>query len=477
MLNCQLNGKEVTGKIMVKAETRFESPHKTTFWIVITILIALLGLGIFGAGGQVGIKIDPLKPAIGKRTPVKIELSEPRRGLVSVKVELIQDRNSVVLEEKTYKPSSQFLFWRAKTVRDAFEVEAGSTAMPSLTSGFASLRVTAARAKTWIRRPEPNIVEIKLPVRLAPPSLQITSSQTYVAQGGCEAVTYRVGETAVRDGVQAGNWWFPGYPMPWGGRQDRFAIFAVPYDMAQPRVRLIAEDEIGNQAEISFIDKLFPRTFKSDSIEVTESFMRKVVPEIMSQAPHIKDRGNLLDNYLAINRELRAENDQTLKQLASSSKPQFLWSRPFLRLPNAKVMAAFADHRTYMYQGRIIDHQYHLGYDLAVTRQYPVPAANDGIVVYARYFGIYGNTVIIDHGCGLQTIYGHLSSIAVKEGEEIKRGQILGKTGETGLAGGDHLHFCTLLQGLAVNPIEWWDGHWIKDRIAKKLGAAWPFAE
>jgi murein DD-endopeptidase MepM/ murein hydrolase activator NlpD len=144
-------------------------------------------------------------------------------------------------------------------------------------------------------------------------------------------------------------------------------------------------------------------------------------------------------------------------------------------MPNGKVMASFADGRTYLYQGKVIDHQDHLGYDLAVTRQAPVPATNDGIVLNAGFLGIYGNAVVIDHGYGLMSIYGHLSSIAVTEGQKVARGETIGKTGETGLAGGDHLHFCTLLQGLPVNPVEWWDSHWIKDRIANKLGPAFAF--
>ncbi len=167
----------------------------------------------------------------------------------------------------------------------------------------------------------------------------------------------------------------------------------------------------------------------------------------------------------------------TIRSLAARSRPEFMWTRPFVAVPNGKVMASFAQRRTYRYQGRAIDEQVHLGYDLAMTRTYPVPAANTGIVIYAKYLGIYGNTVIIDHGYGLQTIYGHLSSIAVNEGQKVSRGDIIGKTGETGLAGGDHLHYCTILQGLAVNPVEWWDGHWIRDRIAKKLGPALRFEE
>jgi murein DD-endopeptidase MepM/ murein hydrolase activator NlpD len=277
--------------------------------------------------------------------------------------------------------------------------------------------------------------------------------------------------------VRTGGWWFPGYPLPGGGKQDRFAFFAVPYDMAQPDVRLVAEDAAGNSAEMGFIDKFFPKPFKSDDLKIDDAFMNKVVPEILSQTPDMKDRGNLLENYLAINRELRRKDGDIIKSLAQKSKPAFLWSKPFAMIPNGKVMAAFADRRSYQYQGKKIDQQDHLGYDLAVTKQCPIPAANDGVVMYASYFGIYGNTVLIDHGYGLMSIYGHLSSIGVKEGQKVAKGDIIGKTGETGLAGGDHLHFCTILQGLPVNPSEWIDGHWIRDRIAKKLGSAFNYSE
>ena len=459
------------------AEERFSSGHsfKIPLLIVAALVLAFVLLGILRSGGTPLIVINPAMSAIGRRTPVSIEVSEPRRGLTHVKVELFQGENGVILEDKTYPGQGQFSFWGPKTGKAVLQVDVGREKLQSLTGGSATIRVTAERAGTWLRHPDPEIQEVTLPVRLTPPSIQVTSTQTYVAQGGCEVVVYRVGQSAVRDGVRSGNWWFPGFPLPGGGKQDRFALFAVPYDMAQPDVRLVVEDAAGNQGEMGFIDKFFPKPFKSDNMEINDTFMGKVVPEILSQSPEIKDRGSLLDNYLAINRELRQKNADALKAMAQKSRPAFLWTQPFVMLPNGKVMASFADRRTYIYQGRTVDHQDHLGFDLAVTKQAPVPAANDGIVAYARFFGIYGNAIVIDHGYGLLTIYGHLSSISVNEGQKIARGDIIGKTGETGLAGGDHLHFCTILQGLPVNPAEWWDGHWIKDRIARKLGPAFQF--
>jgi murein DD-endopeptidase MepM/ murein hydrolase activator NlpD len=133
------------------------------------------------------------------------------------------------------------------------------------------------------------------------------------------------------------------------------------------------------------------------------------------------------------------------------------------------VEANFADARTYTYQNAVIDNAYHLGFDLSVTKHYPVEAANSGNVAFVGDLGIYGNTIILDHGLGLFTLYSHLSSIDVKVGDSIKKTQIIGKTGETGLAAGDHLHFGVYLHGVAVLPKEWWDEKWLRDNIYPKL--------
>ncbi len=445
--------------------------------VCLLLLVGFLAIGVFRVGSPPVISISPETPVIGKRTAVKIQVEEPGRGLSSVKVELVQGDQVKTLAERSYAPRPQLRFWGAVTVRDTIGVEVGRDTVGGLKPGEATIRVEAGRTGTWLRHPGPAVQEIRLPVRLVPPTLQLNSSQIYVTQGGCGAIVYRVGESAVRDGVRSGDWWFPGFALPGGSKQDRFAFFAVPYDVSEPKSRLVVADAAGNEAERSIIDKFFPKPPKRDTIQLTDAFIGKVVPEIMAQSPEIRDRGSMLENYLAINRDLRKINGDALKELARKSQPEFLWSKPFLAMPNGKVMANFADHRTYIYQGRDVDQQDHLGFDLAVTAHAPVPAANSGVVVLAQYFGIYGNAVVIDHGYGLMSLYGHLSSVGVKVGQKVAQGEILGSTGETGLAGGDHLHFAVLLQGLPVNPAEWWDGHWIKDRVALKLGSAFKFEE
>jgi murein DD-endopeptidase MepM/ murein hydrolase activator NlpD len=295
-------------------------------------------------------------------------------------------------------------------------------------------------------------------------------------------VVYEVGPTARKHGVRVGSWFFPGYPLPGGGPNQRFALFAAPYDLevdeaqARSQIQLVAEDELGNQASAEFIHKYFRRPLKKDTIDLKDPFMQKVTGEIYPRTPALTRKGNLLDDYLQLNRQLRQANMDELRALASKTQPRFLWHESFLPMQNAAVKGSFADRRTYLAGGKQVDTQDHLGFDLASLKGAPVQAANAGQVVLARYFGVFGNCVIVDHGYGLMSLSAHLSTLGVKEGDRVTRGQELGRTGSTGLAGGDHLHFTMVLHGLPVTPVEWWDDHWIRDRLKLKLGAALPWS-
>ncbi len=209
---------------------------------------------------------------------------------------------------------------------------------------------------------------------------------------------------------------------------------------------------------------MFPKKFRQRDLPIDDAFLEKVVNQIDPNSS-----GDLLTRFLKINGELRRKNNQTLADLRLKTADHFLWKGPFLQLANSKVESQFADKRAYIYKGKKVDEQVHLGFDLSVTLHVAVAAANDGQVVYADDLGIYGNCVVLDHGYGLQSIYGHLSAIEVKPGDVVKKGQSLGRSGSTGLAGGDHLHFSMQVGGVQINPVEWWDDHWIKDRIRSKL--------
>lgn len=446
------------------------------FWLVVLVAGAIAALMTFRVGGTPEIEITSDLPGIGRSTPVSVRFSEAQRGLERLEVELVQGERVVSLAQKRHVPRQAWQFWGPMISEDRITLEIGTATVEDLRSGDAMIRATAWPASTWLRRPEAVVEELVLPVRLTPPSVQVVSSQHYVAPGGAGVVVYRVGETAVRHGVRAGDWWFPGYALPGAEQGLQFSLFGIPFDLEDGvAIRLQATDDVGNEAVVPFVDRLFEQTFKTDQIQLSDEFMNRVVPAIVSASPEFEDQGGLLANYLWINGELRSRNAETLVELGRNSQREWLWNTTFLPMAKGQVMSSFADRRTYIYKGEAVDQQDHLGFDLASVRHAEIQASNAGVVALARFFGIYGNTVIIDHGFGLMSLYGHLSSLGVEEGDRVDRGQVIGRSGETGLAGGDHLHFTFLIQGRAVTPVEWWDGSWIRDRVAGKLQGSLPF--
>ena len=438
------------------------------------------GLIVFGVAAYTGLRvgappvisISPAPKVVGREASITVTVVEPNRGLVTVAVALVQGAERIVLAEETFAPQPAWIPWGPKTGESKRSLFVGKDHQPALKEGPATIEVRASGAPTWLFDGPQVIDKHELTVRLTPPSIVVATAANEInpVQGGVEAVVYTVGSTSVKDGVVAGRWFFQGYPKPGGRPNERVALFAVPYDMqADGRIVLTAEDEVGNRQQIEFFRSFSPRKFKTDTINVSDRVMRTVVPKIRANTPDLADKGTLLDNYILINRDLRKANNARLEAVAARTKTEVLWSKPFIQLPGSDSVSAFADRRTYRYKGQPIDRQDHLGFDLASVRHAEIPAANDGIVVLSEYLGIYGNTVVIDHGLGLMSLYAHCSTVAVKDGDRVTRGQIIGRTGATGLALGDHLHFSMMLGGLPVNSLEWWDPCWILNRLERKL--------
>ncbi len=451
------------------------SKFKAFLVLLLVAALALGGLAAFRSGGVPEILIEPAMEAIGRATPFRVIVSEPGRGLSTVKVELVQGDSTREVLAREYEPREPWEFWGARTTEDVFEFEVGRDTAEWLSEGKATVRVTAGRAPALVLRPGPEVSEVELPVKLRPPSLQVTSAPNYLDQGGSGVVTYIAGADAVRSGVRSGETFFPGSPLPGGGEGERFALYGARYDdESGADIRLIAEDAVGNVAESRFVDHYNPKPLHRDEIRVTDSFMERIVPSILAQSPELQDQGDLLANYLKMNNDLRKMNYATIAEAGDSSADAFLWKGTFLPMRNAQRMSRFAERRTYLYDGRAVDTQDHVGFDLASVRRAEIQAANAGEVVLARYLGIFGNTVIVDHGYGLQTLYSHLSQIDVAPGDRVERGQTLGRSGQTGMAGGDHLHFGVYLRGMPVNPAEWYDANWIRTRLGPALESALP---
>ena len=448
--------------------------RRLVFVLVLAGLVAAAVSGLW-LGNPPTVALTADRPAIGPSTLVEGSFTAGSRGLGEVRLELVQGERTIELDRREHQPRPPWKPWQEVSREDRLAADAGWAATQGLSEGEALLRAVAVRPGSWLRSPPPVVEELRLAVKTRPPALVARSGGHYPAQGGSDLVIYSVGAGAARDGVAVGELWFPGRDVPGGAAGLRFALYAVPFDHADAgKIRLVAEDDAGNRAEQAFVNRLVERPASSDTLRLNDSFLERVVPEVLARSG-MPDSGDRLADYLEINGGLRQRNAARLTELAATSAAGLLWRRPFVTLPNSQVMSPFADRRTYVYEGSEVDRQVHLGYDLASVRQAEVPAANDGVVALARYFGIYGNAVVVDHGAGLMSLYGHLSSLAVTEGEEVSRGQTVGRTGVTGLAGGDHLHFTMLVGGVPVDAREWWDPRWIETRVAGRLGAGFPF--
>ncbi len=441
--------------------------------LVLIGLLALTGWKVTRHAGPVITLRTQLK-GIGQSTEVAFEASDESHRLKRVEIELHQGERVFRVMDAALPTSSWWKLWSGEgEQRGEFSARAGRKEFPELQEGRATLRIVATN-DSWGNyfRGGKSEIATDLPVRFTPPQVQVLSFPHYVNQGGVELVVFKVSLGTAESGVRVGEQFFPSWPVKDSTPETRMCLFAYAHnvDPATP-ARILARDDAGNETLSNFTYRVFPKKFRSDTIQISDDFISRVVPPILSQSAGLQSQGSPLKDFLLVNGELRRTNARELVAYAQRTAPRFLWSKPFVQLGNSKVEAGFADNRTYLYNGEAVDHQTHLGFDLAVTEHAPVVAANDGVVVHAGYFGIYGNTVILDHGCGLQTLYAHLNSIDVKPDGSVKRGETIGRSGQTGLAGGDHLHFTTLLQGIPVNPIEWWDSHWIQDRIGAKLAA------
>ena len=312
-----------------------------------------------------------------------------------------------------------------------------------------------------------NTALVTLPMRVdvTPPRISVKSSVPYVRRGGTGCVVYGLSKEPSQTGVKVGDLFFPGFRQENG---DFIAFFAFPYQMENKDYspQLVAVDLAGNTQVSSLNVNRIARNFKADTINIDQRFLDNKAEEFSQMVP-----GEMTDikRFLEVNGRVRHENALALLELGKKTSPEILWDGAFLRLPDAAPRAGFADHRTYLWEGKEVDHQTHLGLDLASLAQSEVPASNSGNVVFAGYLGIYGNLVVIDHGLGLQSLYSHLTDYQVTVGQSVKKGDIIAHTGATGMAGGDHLHYGILIAGIEVSPIEWLDAHWIKDNVSDRI--------
>lgn len=439
---------------------RRNSTSKLPF-IVIFLIVTLLSYGgylLINDTEPPEIELSHQAAYISPTRPIVVTATDSSSPIKSITAKIIQNGDSVTVAEENFKDKKQvqqlIFSLENMNIPDGASFELEVTARDASYGGFGF----------------GNRKKIILPLRIdsTPPVLTVKSSTPAVRKGGTGCLVYSLSKDVQQSGVKVGEYFFSGHRQPNG---DYLCFFAFPYNMEIKDYfpRLFAMDLAGNLQEQELIVNKINRVFKSDTINVSQGFLNAKSAEFTGMVPGDM---NELERFLQVNGPIRKANAISLVKIGQNTAPDMLWNGSFQRLPRAASRAGFADHRSYMWDGQKVDEQTHLGFDLASVKNAPVPASNSGIVVFSGYLGIYGNLVIIDHGLGLQSLYSHMSEISVAEGETVEKGQIIGKTGATGMAGGDHLHFGILVGGLEVTPLEWLDAQWIKNNVIDRIVSA-----
>jgi len=297
------------------------------------------------------------------------------------------------------------------------------------------------------------------------PNVNILANSRMINQGGSALVVFQAeDENLDKLYIKANKNTFKAQPYKKEGYYA--ALIAWPFVDENFDAKIVATDLAGNRKEvhIPFYHKN-PR-YKTSRIKASDKFIDGKITDLASSDLEYATISDRLKKLKAVNETMRLNNEKLIHTLASSVSDDLLdsWKiKKFYPLRNGQRVASFGDHRYYYYGSKdnIVSESYHVGYDLASNSMADIKVSNAGKVVYAEENGIYGNMPLIDHGLGLYTLYGHCSQIFVHEGDEVQAGEVIAKTGKTGLAMGDHLHFGMLVQGIEVRPVEWFDQSWI----------------
>ena len=418
------------------------------------IIRTFVFLALLGIIGYTAYNVFFLKPKVHnldqlEKLPKKKEVSlliSPRAYVDRVTVLAIQGMKEVVLFDGKLP----------QTINEiTFVVE---PAKAGLSDGSAVIQVKLRRF--FLLK---ETFEVKAVIDTQPPRVRLLWAPYMVLQGGSGGIKVQLSEKADL-WVEVGDWKFPSYEVP--GKENRIiALFGVPVDTSRKDViKVVAVDLAGNRTVIPLGTGIKKNRFKKFRIELSGK-ENVVMPKLFTIIAGETENLDFVSAFKLVNEKIRKENEKKIAEIGKKSSPNKRWRGRFLQLKNSKVISYYGEKRRYYYKGKYISSSRHLGYDLASVKNAKVPAANSGVVVFAGDLGIYGNTVIIDHGYGLMSIYAHLSDFRVKPGDEVKKGQIIGITDSTGLAFGDHLHFGILISGYEVTPIEWWDSKWIRTRI------------
>jgi len=439
--------------------------------------------------------------------PVKLEVvfEDKLSGLSEILVRYEQNRKivNIVKQKITDK----------KVNRRTIPLSLGGREL-GLVPGKVKLSFVAFDSSFWSNSRK---AEIFLDVDFTPPEIDIITTEHNAAQSGVELVFYRVNtnnsleepqvegeslsvspavvpsEESTEDfigfsGVRMSTWIFPGFPArhldrAFGAYPDLyFSLFPVPqdYQSAADSAVIFARDRVGNYSlkqlplrisKSSYGRASYPISPENLALQVEKAWQdyQRFNPEVSPLSLRAEDNAGLIERYRELNVQFRKEIDKKLVKLLSKPRMTRYWRGRFGRQPGFTRLYGFGETQNYELDGFGGGVVVSGGTGYSSLQARPVRAANEGIVVFCDRLGPWGETVVLDHGFGLSSVYSNLSKCSVPEGKRVSANDVVGQSGRSGLFQFSGVHFEIRVHGVPVRPEEWWDRRWLRDHLSKKI--------
>ena len=441
----------------------FKKNKKSPIGILIGLLIIAIGLAYL----YLSPAFEQNKPTIESpksiywnlKSKVKIKIKDDT-GIKYYKITFKDGKKDIILDQKIMDSTAKELVVEVtppkldmfyKGNKSLLEIEVVDNSKWNFLEGNKKLKIIDVQIDT--KKPTANVL----------------GNSRYIQRGGSAVVIVKVKDDNLRDAFISFNDTEQFRLTPFYKEDYYMALIAWPMDIANfDRVNLVVNDKANNKTITKVPLYIQKKNYKTDNIKLSEKFINNVSASVLEQSFE-PIPAETKDIFVYSNSKLRDKNVQTIKETvlknSSNDRVDSFDIKPFKRLRGSKTVASYGDRRHYYLDGEKINEAWHLGIDWASVKKAPIRINNDGIVIFKNYLGLYGNSIIIDHGMGLSSLYAHTSSQYVDVGEDLSANTKIANTGSTGAVFGDHLHFGILIQGIEVNPIEWMDRNWIKVRV------------
>lgn len=399
------------------------------------------------------------------KKPIPIKISDVS-GVKFIRATLSDGKNSIVLVKKVFEISKKEYILDIKFPRTGFV---------SNKKNF-ELTIEAIDASKWnFLSGNQAIKKSVIHVDTKRPELMVINNSYKIIRGGVATVVFKAKDTNLKELYIETNFGKRFEPTPFYKDNHYISLLAWPSSEKSFKATIIAKDNAGNIAKSRVRFYLKGKKYRVSNINLKDGFLDGKIADLAEEENPSSTNMDRIERFKFVNEDIRGSNEDKISNITTKVPKNQINSfsmKPFYPLRNAAAVASFGDHRYFKYNGNLVSESYHLGLDLASTAEADVVVSNPGEVVYTKYNGIYGKNIIISHGLGVYSLYGHNSSYLVDEGEQVKAGDIISKTGMTGLALGDHLHFGMIVQGVEVRPEEWMDKNWMKDNIFGVISSA-----